>query len=105
MLPRRSGPVRKSSFRARALLAQGTLRAAKRAAENGQCAVAELLLAFSNFGAVGSGASSPRRVLKALDVGVSAADAAAAILACRARSSGDALGMGATRVPAEAKDI
>ena len=86
MFNRPFAPARKRSFRVSAMVAQGMLRAARKAAENGKCVVAQGLFALSGFGSVGPSASTPRRYLKALSVGETAAGVASAIVDCHARA-------------------
>jgi hypothetical protein len=86
MFGRRFTPVRKTSFRTRAVVANATLRAAQKAAEADRCAAAELLWGLAGLGAVNASASSPGRFKRALDVTGTAAGAASAIVDCHARA-------------------
>lgn len=82
----RFAPVRKTSFRVRATVVGGMLRAARKAAEADRCVVAEMLWRLSGLGAVGASASSPGRYKRALDITGTAAGTASAIIECHARA-------------------
>jgi hypothetical protein len=70
-----------------AKLARAALRAARTAAENDRCGVAELLFGFGggDLGAASARARSKGAVLKVFDAGMEGADAAKAIIECRQR--------------------
>ena len=84
---RKSTPKRKLPVGIQAKLARGALRAARTAAENGQCALAEVLLSFGN-GKLQLATASARTkgaALKVLGAGMEATDAARAVIDCRER--------------------
>jgi hypothetical protein len=70
-----------------ARLATATLRAARTAAENGKCGVAEGLFVAGNMRlqAAAARARTKGAMVRALDAGREAADAGTAILDCRER--------------------
>ena len=70
-----------------AKLARATLRAARTAADNGKCSVAELLFGFGgvDLQAAVTRARTKGAVFKSLDAGMEAADASKAIIDCRQR--------------------
>jgi hypothetical protein len=80
-------PKRKLPAGFQARLAGAALRGARKAAENGRCAAAELLFAFGggDLRAAASRARSPGAAIKALEAGIEHADAARAIVDCRER--------------------
>jgi hypothetical protein len=89
MLVRR-GPLQKRKplpAGIRAKLAKATFRAARSAAKNGRCALAEMLLAFGGVDLHASAARARRigPAIKVLDAGQEGADAGVAIIECRAR--------------------
>ena len=70
-----------------AKLARAALRAARTAAENGRCGVAEMLFGFGggNLRAAAARARGKGAVLKTFEAGKDAADAAQAVIDCRER--------------------
>jgi hypothetical protein len=95
----RSRRGRKLPAGVQARLALGALRAARTAAENGKCAVAEMLFGFGGVDLQGAvtRARTKGALFKSLDAGMEAADASKAIIDCRQRERSSASPSGATK--------
>jgi hypothetical protein len=80
-------PKRKLPAGIQAKLARAALRAARTAAENGKCAVAEMLFGVGggNLQAAAARARGKGAAFKVFDAGKDAADAGKAIIDCRER--------------------
>ena len=81
-----------------AKLARTALRAARAAADNGKCAVAEFLFGFGtgHLQAASTRARGKAAGLKVLDAGMEATEAGKAILSCRERERAAQASPGAT---------
>lgn len=84
---RNTVPKRRLPAGIQAKLAGAALRAARAAAENGRCGVAEMLFTFGSLDLRASvtRAQTKGAALKVLDAGMEGADAGKAILDCRDR--------------------
>lgn len=98
LLRRRLAPPRKLPAAIQAKLARTTLRAARTAAENGRCGVAEGLLVAGTMRlqAAGRRASTKGAMVRALDAGKEATYTGTAIIECRERERSSASPSGET---------